>query len=120
MWDKNMTVEEFYAAIGGGYNAIMRRLPSPDEVLRFVNLFLKDNNFNELKAALDDDNAENAFKAAHNLKGVSANLAFKELTASASDMTEALRNGDIDAAKRILPDIEEDYELIIKLSKELQ
>lgn len=115
-----MTVEEFYAAIGGDYDAIMRRLPSPDKVLRFVTLFLKDNNYNELKAALNDDNTENAFKAAHNLKGVAANLAFRELTAAASDITEALRNGDIDTAKRILPSIDEEYELIIKLSKDLK
>ncbi|XME02979.1 Hpt domain-containing protein [Lachnospiraceae bacterium C1.1] len=114
-----MTVEEFYNNTGGDYEEIIKRLKAPEKVVRFVNMFMKDGNYNDLKAAIEEKNAEAAFKAAHNLKGVSANLSFKKLTAAASDITEALRNGELEKAIEIMPRVSECYELIAALVGEL-
>ncbi len=115
-----MNSEEFYMQIGGSYEEILKRIPLPDKIIKFVNMFLKDTNYGELVKTLEADDTEGAFKAAHNLKGVSANLAFSELTRAASDITEALRSGNLEEAKKIMPGVKEKYELIEKLAKEIE
>lgn len=59
-------------------------------------------------------NCEAAFRAAHTLKGVSANLGFTQLCASASQLTELLRGvtGEIplDAAER-MNQVRQDYQM---------
>ena len=114
-----MTVEEFYNRSGGDYEEIIKRLKAPEKVTRFINMFMKDENYKELQAALEGKDTEAAFKAAHNLKGISANLSFKKLTAAASDITEALRNGELEKAIEIMPRVSESYELIAALVGEL-
>ncbi|MCR5785999.1 MAG: Hpt domain-containing protein [Eubacterium sp.] len=115
-----MTTEEFYNQIGGSWEEILKRIPLPSKVSKFVNMFLKDTNYSELKAAMEAENTEEAFKAAHNLKGVSGNLALVELTSAASDITEALRAGDMSKAKEIMPTVIEKYEIVERLAKEIE
>ncbi len=115
-----MTVEEFYREIRGDYDEVIKRLRKAEKIPRFVSMFLKDTNYAELKAAIEAEDTEAAFKAAHNLKGVSANLSLSELSRLASEITEALRGGDMAAAKTMLPPISENYNLIVKLSAELE
>lgn len=114
-----MTVEEFYNKTGGDYEEIIKRFKAPEKVVRFISMFMKDGNYNDLKAAIEEKNTEAAFKAAHNLKGVSANLSFKKLSSAAADMTEALRNGEMDKAIELMPSVSESYELIASLVGEL-
>ena len=114
-----MTVEEFYERIGGDYQDVMHRLMKEDRVAKFVKMFLSDPSYNELKQAMADDNVDTAFKAAHTLKGVTANLSLSSLNAAAIDITEALRAGNMDLAVTLLPAVIQKYELIENLSKEL-
>lgn len=60
--------------------------------LRLVGMGLSDSNFDKLSDALAKDDLDNAFEAAHALKGVLANLALTPLTQTASEMTELLRS----------------------------
>ena len=53
--------------------------------------FLDDSSFSELCRALEEGQREEAFRAAHTLKGVCANLGFDQLRTSASALTELLR-----------------------------
>ena len=114
-----MTVQDFYNEIGGDYEEVIKRLRVPDKIPRFINMFLKDTNYADLRAAMEAGDTEAAFKAAHNLKGVASNLAFAKLGAAASEITESLRNGDMEAAQNTLPAVVESYELLVKLSGEL-
>ncbi len=114
-----MTVQEFYDAIGGNYDEVLRRIPLPDKIPRFINMFLKDENYQALKDAMEADDTEGAFKAAHNLKGVTANLAFEKLSKLSTEITESLRSGDMEDAKVKMPEITECYEQIKKLAGEL-
>ena len=109
-----MTIEEFYAVTSGNYAEALKRMMKPDFVKRFTSKFDKDPSFNELMQNLDAGNTEVAFRAAHTLKGVSKNLAFTKLGDSASELTEILRNGDLEKAKEYFPTVKEDYESIIK------
>ena len=66
-------------------------------------------------AARRRESRELAFRAAHTLKGVCANLGFERLRASASDLTELLRKTDtIPAeAEALMELVRRDYEVTI-------
>ena len=59
---------------------------------------------------------EQAFRAAHRLKGVCANLSFDRLGASASQLTELLRSegdGVPEGAALVLHAVKQDYALTV-------
>ena len=85
-----MTMESFYAAVGGSFEKTLKRLPSETMVRRFVLKFPADPTYAQLEAALPGGD-ETAFRAAHTLKGVAQNLGFDRLYASAAALTEDLR-----------------------------
>lgn len=58
---------------------------------KFLNKLKDDTNFASLKENLEQENYEEAFKAAHTLKGVTANLGLTPLCEIASAMTELMR-----------------------------
>lgn len=108
-----MDTETFYAKIGGDYNETMSRLITEERVLRFVRKFPADGSFNALKEALASSAQEEAFRAAHTLKGVAQNLGFTALYEKASAVTEVLRGGSLDVAA-LMPDLESVYRLTVE------
>lgn len=105
-----MTLEQCYASIEADYQDVLRRLRSEKLVQKFVIKFLDDPSFQELLASIEARKSEEAFRAAHTLKGVSQNLGFTPLFTASSTLTEALRNGfpaDVDSL--LLP-VKEAYE----------
>ena len=86
-----MTIQECYAQLGGSYEDVCTRLPSQRLVEKFVAKFPNDESYNTLCEAMAQQNRTEAFRAAHTLKGVAANLGFTRLMNSASQLTEALR-----------------------------
>lgn len=59
--------------------------------LKFLLKFKDDQNFVLLRNSIERKDYEEAFKAAHTLKGVSANLGLTPICDSASKLTELLR-----------------------------
>mgnify|MGYP000290853416 FL=1 len=57
----------------------------------------------QLTQAMDAGDVETAFRAAHTLKGICANLGFKSLFEVSYEITEALRAGDMEQAKVMWP-----------------
>ena len=88
-----MTLKECYAALGGDFDEVMGRLRSERLVQKFVLKFLNDGSYQLLLDSLAAGDREEAFRAAHTIKGVCANLAFNELLESSEGLTEALRDG---------------------------
>lgn len=86
-----MNVEEFYAVIGGNYAEALGRLMKDSLIEKFVLKFTDDPSFATLKSAVDAGAWDEAFPAAHTLKGVSLNLAFTPLGQAASELTDMLR-----------------------------
>ena len=86
-----MTLQEFYARIGGDYNATISRLPSEALIKKFVLKYPGDPSFNQLKDALEAQDWELAFRASHTLKGVAGNLGLTALYTALSALVEALR-----------------------------
>lgn len=103
-------LEQFYDAVGANADEVIGRLGGdPALVMRFLAKFQDDDSFSTLCTALDDGDTETAFRAAHTIKGVCANLGLQTLFSKASEMTELLRAGAVEDAKGALPALEAEY-----------
>ncbi len=113
-----MTLQECYAALGGDYDEAMGRLRSERLVQKFVLKFLNDGSYQLLCDSLAAGDREEAFRAAHTIKGVCANLAFNTLLDSSEALTEALRDGrpaqagEEDLIARVKADYDRAYQAI--------
>ena len=63
---------------------------------------------------------EEAFRAAHTLKGVCMNLGFERLLHSSSMLTESLRNGVGENMTELFQQVQQDYEQIIAALKQFK
>ncbi len=111
-----MTIEQCYEQLHGDYAQVIQRLPSPALVERFIGKFLDDGSFSELTSAMAAGQTEAAFRAAHTLKGVSANLGFEQLRQSSSALTEFLRGKAEPVPAEALPLLEQvrrDYQMTV-------
>ena len=67
--------------------------------LRLVNMVLNEKNFDRLKSSVDAGNLDEAFEAAHALKGVLGNLSLTPMYDKDVEITELLRKKtDVDYA----------------------
>ncbi len=115
-----MTLQECYLALGGNYDDVIGRLRSERLVQKFVLKFPADGSYELLLSSVASGNAEEAFRAAHTIKGMCQNLGFSELAASSSQLTEALRGGDLSGADAYLPAVKRDYERTVAAIKEFE
>lgn len=104
-----MTIQECYAALEGDYQEVLGRLYSEALVQKFLGKFLSDPSYQLLDSSMKTKNYEEAFRAAHTLKGVCQNLSFTRLYQSSHEITEALRTKNFDLADQLLPSVEADY-----------
>ena len=104
-----MTLAECYAALGGNYEDVLARLRSERLVQKFVLKFLDDGSFDTLCQSLEAGVQEEAFRAAHTIKGMCLNLSFTKLGASSMEITELLRGGDVAGAQAMFSRVQEDY-----------
>ena len=86
-----MTIQECYQKLGGEFAQVEKRLPSVSLVRKFIIKFLDDDSYSKLCLAVQNGQREEAFRAAHTLKGVCGNLSLDKLYHSASELTELLR-----------------------------
>ena len=113
-----MDVKTVYELVGGDYEDVVKRLRKEERVGKFLGLFLKDTAFGDLKAAMEADDMEKAFVAAHTAKGVCGNLSLERLRRMVSDLTEDLRGGkDIAHAKEVYPEVAACYEKTVEIIK---
>lgn len=115
-----MTVRECYEALGADYEGTLGRLCSEKLVQRFALKFLADASFSTLQKAMEEEDYEEAFRAAHTLKGVGMNLGFTKLFTISDELTEELRGGKRPADDSLLSRLGEEYERTTALLKELQ
>lgn len=108
-----MTVQEFYEEVGGDYNEIMLRLRTEDRIRKFAGMFTRDESYKALVQCINDGNADDAFRAAHTMKGMCQNMAFTRLYKSNHEITEILRGKDLESAKQMLDVVTEDYNIVI-------
>ena len=110
-----MTAEECYGLLGENYNEILERFGNEAMIKKFAISFIKDPSFADLKDALQKNDGERAFRAAHTLKGVCLNLGFSGLYQVSSDLTEKLRDHCTDGANELFKKVEEKYQSVISV-----
>ena len=104
-----MTLQECYAAMGGNYEEVLGRLRSDRLIQKFVLKFMDDGSYQLLLDSMASQNYEDAFRAAHTIKGMCQNLDFTRLYESSAQLSEALRGGAAPDAPSLLERVGEDY-----------
>ncbi len=104
-----MTIRECYEMIGGDYDGVIGRLRSDRLVQKFVLKFPADGSYELLLRSIGEGNAQEAFRAAHTIKGMCQNLGFTALERSSAALTEKLRGGGLEGYEAYLPAVKVDY-----------
>ena len=114
-----MTVKECYEQMGSDYESVLGRMGSEAMIKRFALKFLQDPSFNNLKENLEKNDGEEAFRAAHTLKGICLNLGFSQLTEDVVNITEILRAGKLEGTDELFSKIQTTYENTVSEIKKL-
>lgn len=106
-----MTIQECYKKMGADYDEVFHRLPRESMVRKFALMFLNDDSYSKLEQSLKEGNAQEAFRAAHTLKGVCQNLGFTNLYQPAYELTEVLRAGTLEGSGEWFARVTEQYKI---------
>ena len=115
-----MTIKECYDAMGADYQNTLNRFPNEAFIKKFVLKFLDDNSYANLKEAIAAGNVEEAFRAAHTLKGICLNLGLKNLYTVSSDLTEKLRGREFDGYEALYEKVSEQYKITVNALKSVE
>lgn len=116
-----MTTKECYELMEGDYEDVLERLLNEKLVKKFLYKFADAKDMGELQSSLETQDYETAFRMAHNLKGVCANLGLKKLGASSSELCEELRDGRYtDRVAPMLAAVQADYDKTMAAIRQLQ
>lgn len=116
-----MTVKECYEAMGGDYDSVISRLRKDERVQKFLKKVLDDPSFPLLERSLKERNMEEAFRAAHTMKGICQNLSLDSLYGSSDRMCERLRGAteyesDMEA---LFEQVRQDYDRVAECIRAL-
>lgn len=114
-----MTTQECYAKMGANYEEVLGHLYNEAMIHKFVLLFLKDDSYSNLEAALKAGDVQTAFRAAHTLKRVCQNLGFNNLYVPAAQITETLRAGTLEGTQSQFAEVKRQYEITMAAIREL-
>lgn len=115
-----MSVEEKFVAAGYDYAALCERTLGDEELIsELLHIFLADESWKTICNCMDKGETENAFKAAHSLKGSCGMLGLSSLFEMMRILTDKLRYGDLEGAKAVFPQTRGEYEKAVSLIKEL-
>lgn len=87
-----MTVKQCYEAMGANYEEVESRLRTEERIKKFLLKVLNDKSYDLLCSSIEQSNMEEAFRAAHTLKGISQNLSLTTLYHSTSILSDILRD----------------------------
>lgn len=88
-----MNFSELYLQTGGSLEEVLTRLPSEKLLRKYVLRFPSDPSFSLFEKAVSESSWQEAFRAAHTLKGLCLTLGFRKPAECAADLAEALRSG---------------------------
>lgn len=97
------------------------RFDNDDALFRTcMELFLEDENFKKLNEEIKKNDFQEAFNAAHTIKGVAANLGLTPIYDAVSDVVQELRGGNLEASKALVPRLNTEMEKMIEIVKDCQ
>ena len=117
---RTMTVKECYESMESDYEGVIGRIGSEGLIKRFVLKFLDDPSYLNLEKAIQEQNAEEAFRAAHTLKGICLNLGFDRLYKVSAELTEKLRGSDLNGYEAVYGKVQDEYKNTIDAIRKLE
>lgn len=115
----SMNINECYQAMGADYEEVFGRLRNERLITKFVLKFPGDPSFSQLQNTLEEKNVEEAFRAAHTLKGVAQNLGFTPLYEATATLTEVLRAGNLPEDDNMMNAVAKEYERTVAAIEQL-
>lgn len=98
---------------GMDVDAALERFMNNENLMeKFLKKFRNEPTFKDLKKAIENRDLDACFRAAHTLKGVTANFSFEKLRSVVSDQTEEFRAGKLDEGIEMMPAVVEEYERV--------
>lgn len=105
---------------GIDFDGLSARIPlKEDFIFKLLGKFPKEQCYEGLLQAMDEQNYEEAFKHAHNLKGVTGNLEMTRLSKVTSDLTEKLRSKEYDDLNDDFEELKIEYKKVLDAINEL-
>lgn len=86
---------------------------------KFLFRFPGETGFSQLFQLLEEKNVEEAFRSAHTMKGLVANLALSSITGVLQPMTEVLRAGNMPEQSQI-DELKQVYEEMLEIIAQIQ
>ena len=115
-----MTVKECYESMESDYEGVLGRMGSEGLVRRFALKFPDDPIYLNLEKAIQEQNVEEAFRAAHTLKGVCLNLGFDRLYKVSAELTEKLRGRELNGYEALYGKVQDEYKNTIAAIRKLE
>ena len=114
-----LTLQEFYDVVGGDYQDTLNRMMMESMLRKFLAKFPSDPSYATLEQAINSGDREEAFRAAHTIKGLCLNLGFGKLYTSSNILTEALRHEMPANTAELFGAVKADYELTLDAVNQL-
>lgn len=113
------SIREALTRVGVNIEEAIERFGSNELLLMFLGKFSEDPSYESFRAAMEENRYEDAFKAAHALKGVCGNLSIVPLFKIVSMEVEFLRSKDYQEAVNFYPQIVQEYERVMQELKNI-
>lgn len=95
---------------------VIKRFSNKEErYIKYLNLFLQDDNFELINKYVAEGDVTKAFECCHTLKGVVGNLGFRTLYTAVYEACELLRAGKCEGVADIIDDVRDNYNAIIEI-----
>lgn len=105
-------------AAGVDLKTTMERFMDNEDLFeKFIFKFIDDPNYKEMMDAYHNNRVEDAFNAAHTLKGVSGNLGINGVYKVSIPLVEILRKNTFDGSEELFIQLEAAYNQIITVLK---
>lgn len=116
-----MTIKECYDAMGADYSEVERRLRKEERIKKFLCKVPEDESYMLLYESLEQRNMDEAFGAAHTMKGICQNLALTELGHSAAALSERLRDRReyAEDVEELFAQVQKDYARAVECIRQL-
>lgn len=115
-----MTVQECYEEIGGDLSAALGVLESETRLKRYLVRFLDEPTTRMLFLALEDERWEDAFRAAHTLKGLCRGLGLTKLHDACCALADALRDGCAPDDAQLIGSVRAAYDAVTQAIRSLE
>ena len=110
-----MTIFEGYIALGGDVTSDIYQSLSEKMLFKFLKKLTEDEQMQSLEIAIGAKDRDNAYAAAHTLKGVALNLAISKLANPLCGLTDALRAGFPQNADELFREVKTEFEYAVKV-----